>query len=141
MNAEQSNRGKTLALTGAFLQLGPVVGIAGTAIGMLRAFKTLESAGPGISDPQHVSAAIGDVLITTIAGLALGVVGIVLLCIALLGSRYRAEWFFWFLVIYGGLLLFSFPVGTPIGIFFLVYCLTRRQEFLLPRPNEPDRNA
>ena len=125
---QTSNSGKTLALIGAFLQLGPVVGLIGTVIGMRRAFDTLGAA--GIADPEKLSANIGEVLIATVIGLALGVIGIVLLCIALFGCRYRAEWFFWFLVIYGGILVLQFPVGTALGLVFLVFCLTRRNEFL-----------
>ena len=135
MNAEKSNRGKTLALTGAFLQLGPLVGLIGTTIGMLHAFKTLESS--GTADPQRLSANISEVLITTAIGLGLSLLGLVLICLALFASRYRAPWFFWFLVIYGGILLFGFPVGTVIGIIILVFCAMRRHEFLTP-PNNPN---
>lgn len=137
MNSQKSNLGKKLALTGAFLQLGPVIGVVGTVIGMMRAFDTL--AAQGIGDPQRLSANISEVLIATIAGLALGVIGLVFLCIALFGCRYRAEWFFWFLVIYGALLLLGFPVGTVAGIVVLVSCLTLRHEFL--KPDEPGRNS
>ena len=127
-----SNSGKTLALTGALLQLGPLVGTVMTVIGMVQAFRTMESAQSGIGDPARLSAAIGHVLYGVFAGLVRGLVGLVLLFVALLGSRYRAEWFFWFLCIYGGLLTLSFPFGTAFGIFFLVYCITRRGEFLRP---------
>ena len=142
MNAEKSNRGKTLALTGAFLQLGPLVGMVGTTIGMLHAFKTLESSS-GISDPQRLSANISEVLVTTDIGLGLSLIGLVLICVALFASRYRAPWFFWFLVIYGGILLFGFPVGTAIGIVLLVFCIARRHEFLSPSnsSNAPEGNA
>jgi biopolymer transport protein ExbB/TolQ len=114
MNAEQSSRGKTLALTGAFFQVGPLIGMAGTVIGMMRAFKTLESSS-GISDPQQLSANISEVLIATAIGLGFSVVGLVLICIALFASRYRAPWLFWFLVIYGGILLCCFPVSAVFG--------------------------
>lgn len=133
----ESSSGKTLAVTGALLQLGPVVGLLGTLIGMMGAFRTLGSG--GIAEPQHLGANIGVVLCATAAGLALGLMGLVLLCIALFSCCYRAEWFFWFLVIYGGILLCGFPVGTVLGIIILVYCLTHRAQFLT-RIN-PLRNA
>ena len=138
MNTEKPNRGKALALTGAFLQLGPIVGMVGTTIGMMHAFKTLESSN-GISDPQRLSANISEVLIATVVGLGLSLTGLVLICIALFASRYRAPWFFWFLVIYGAILLCGFPVGTVIGIIILVYCLTNKAQFL--SVNESERNA
>ena len=133
MNDQKTSPGRKLALTGAWLQLGPVIGAAGAAIGMMRAFTTLAEA-PGVSDPQRLSANISEVLIATAAGLVLSVVGLILLCIALFGYRYRAEWFFWFLVIYGAILLLGFPVGTVVGLVFLVFCLTRRHEFLNRSP-------
>jgi hypothetical protein len=129
MNDQKPIPGRKLALIGAWLQLGPVIGAAGAALGMMRAIGTLAEA-PGVSDPQRFSADIGEVLIATAAGLVLSVVGLVLVCIALFGYRYRAEWFFWFLVIYGALLLLGFPVGSVVGLVFLVFCLTRRHEFL-----------
>ena len=98
---------------------------------MMHAFDTL-AATPGISDPQRLSANISEVLIATVVGLGLSIIGLVFLCVALFGCRYRAEWFFWFLVMYGGLLLFGFPIGTAVGIVLLVFCITRRHEFLKP---------
>jgi hypothetical protein len=137
MKDQTSNRGRTLALTGAFLQLGPVIGAAGTAIGMLRAFETLESS--GAADPQRLSANIGEVLISTAIGLGFGLVGMILICVALFSSQYRAPWLFWFLVIYGGISLCAYPGGTILGIIILVFCLTRRHEFLTPSaPKSPE---
>ena len=137
MNREKPNRGKTLALTGAFLQLGPIVGLVGTTIGMMHAFETLGSS--GTADPQRLSANISEVLLATVLGLGLSLIGLALICIALFASRYRAPWFFWFLVIYGAILLYGFPVGTVIGTIILVYCFTSRAQFL--RRNESERNA
>lgn len=93
MNNQNTTLGKKLALTGAFLQLGPVIGAAGTFIGMMRAFDTLATA-PGISNPERLSSDIRVVLIATVAGLILSVIGLILLGIALFGCSYRAEWFF-----------------------------------------------
>lgn len=90
----------------------------------------------GISDPLQLSENIGEVLIATAIGLGFSLVGLVLIGIALFASRYRAPWFFWFLVIYGGLLLFNFPVGTVFGIFILVYCLTNKTQFLSVNASE-----
>jgi len=134
---EPSNRGKALALTGVIFQAGPIIGAIGTAIGMLRAFSTLQA--DGISDPRVLSANIGEVLTATIIGFGLGVVGLVLIILALFVSRYREEWFYWFLVIYGAVLLAGFPIGTLLGIVILTYCLTNRSEFL--RRPEPQRNG
>lgn len=131
MNDQKANRGKLLAQIGAILQLGPFIGAVGTTIGMMRAFATLEAT-PGVGDPQQLSASIGNVLVLTAVGLAISAIGLVLLCIALFGCRYRAECFFWFLVIYSGILFFSFPVGPVFAVVFLIFCIKHRQEFLNP---------
>lgn len=140
MNAEKSNLGRTLALTGAFFQLGPFIGAIGTTIGMMRAFQTLGS--NGVSDPQRLSANIGEVLLATAIGLGFSLVGLILICIALFASRFRAPWFFWFLVIYGCILLCGFPIGTIFGVVILTFSVTRRHEFLTPTaPTAPEGNA
>jgi multisubunit Na+/H+ antiporter MnhC subunit len=131
-NPEESTHGRTIALTGVFLQVATILSTIGTVLGMRHAFSILHASPTGISDPRQLASAIGDVLIITAIGVGIGLIGLVLLCIALLGSRYRAEWFFWFLVLYGTLMVFTFPIGTLFGIFFLIYCLTRRHEFLKP---------
>ncbi|MFN0125107.1 MAG: hypothetical protein ACKV19_00275 [Verrucomicrobiales bacterium] len=137
-SGQSSNKGKWLAVTGAVLQLGPVVGLAWTAEGMRRAFAELElEASEGINDPQRLDAAIGDVLVGSIMGLSMGVVGLVLMFVALMGCRYRAQWFFWFLVVYSGLSLLAFPIGTVVGGVFLGYCLRYRHEFLGPKAGDP----
>ena len=125
--------GKNLAIAGAVLQLGPVIGLAGTVLAMMAEFDAIGTRGVG--DPSRLSVSIGHVLNSTLVGLIIGFIGLVLLTVSLVKCRYRAEWFFWFLVIYGGFALFAFPVGSAFGIFFLVYCLTKRHEFLQPIPD------
>lgn len=127
MNTSSQSNGKILAITGAICQVGPVVGLLGTIFGMVRAFGVLSSS--GTSDPRALSGTIATVLLMTMIGFIVGIVGVVLLCIALTASCYRAKWFFWFLMIYGTLLIFSYPYGTLFGIFFLVYSLMKRVEF------------
>jgi hypothetical protein len=123
--------GRNLAIAGAVCQLGPVIGVAGTVIGMMGAFDTLGTT-PGVGDPARLSESIGHVLVSTAIGLVVGIIGLILLTVSVTACRYRAEWFFWFLVVDGVQALSAFPVGSAFGVFFLVYCLTRRQEFLRP---------
>jgi hypothetical protein len=101
-------------------------------IGVIGAYDTIGK-NPGIEDPAALSESIGFALVITAIGLIIGIVGVILLTGSVTACRYRAEWFFWFLVVYGVLALSAFPVGTAVGVFFLVYCLTKRQEFLRPR--------
>ena len=123
--------GRNLAIAGVVCQVGPIIGLAGTVIGMMGAFDSIGKT-PGMGDPTVISESVGHVLISTAIGLVVGFIGLILLTVSVTACRYRAEWFFWFLVVYGSVALLAFPVGTAFGIFFLVYCLTKRQEFLKP---------
>jgi hypothetical protein len=93
------------------------------------AYETLGN-NPGMGDPAAISESIG-------LSFVIGFIGLILLAVSVTACRYRAEWFFWFLVVYEVLALSVFPVGTAFGVFFLAYCLTKRQEFLRPSKVPP----
>jgi hypothetical protein len=122
-----NTRGRTLALTGAWFQLGPLFGLLGTVIGMISAFQKMGSEGTG--QPEALAHDIGFSLITTAIGLVFGLIGLILMLIALFGQKYRAPWFFWFLIVLSILMLLRFFVGTIIGIGLLIYLTTHRNEF------------
>lgn len=126
MNEQPSNNGAFIAKLGAWLQLAQVIGLAGTVAGMMKAFQVLGTA--GTSDPAKLSRAIGEVLWSSFAGIAVAFVGLILVLIAITACRYRAVWMFWFLCIYGGLMIFSY--FFPFGLFFLIYALVKKNEFL-----------
>lgn len=132
-------RGKNFAIIGTWLQLGPSIWIAAYFI-MLYRLLFLAKETPQSTSRNGVDAILSlysrtldiysHTLILVCVGLLAGLVGLVLLTISLVSFRYRAEWFFWFLIIYGIVLLGAFPCfGTAIGIFFIVYSLTYRREF------------
>ncbi len=139
MNEPSSNSGAFIAKLGAWLQLaqfvGFAIGFARTVPGMMKAFHELGTAGPG--DPALLSAAIGEILIAVLVaasgGIALSLIGILLVLIAITVCRYRAKWMFWFLCIYGGLMIFILWYFLPFGLFFLIFALVKKDEFL-PRP-------
>jgi hypothetical protein len=122
MNTSDSHAtGRKLAKVGAWMQLALLIGVVGSVIGMMRAFDALEAATPGIKEPGGISAAIGYVLWFTFVGLVISFIGGILICIALLSSRYRAPWLFWFLILDGFL--------HPLGLFFIAFALIKRHEF------------
>ncbi|MCB1279468.1 MotA/TolQ/ExbB proton channel family protein [Prosthecobacter sp.] len=120
-----SQRGSFIAKLGAWLQLAQLIGMGGTVVGMMKAFGDLKTS--GASDPEILSGAIGEVLITTAVGFAISIVGLVLVTIAISACHYRAVWMFWFLCIYGELLIFYL---FPFGLFFLIFALVKKDEFL-----------
>jgi hypothetical protein len=135
----QASKGKTLAIIGTLLQLGPSIWIVAYLVMLFRLLSLAKDASQSASSKgfgaitelySKMLSIYGDALILVCIGLLAGVVGLVLLTISLVSSRYRSEWFFWFLIIYGALLLGAFPcIGTAMGIFFIVYSLTKRREF------------
>ena len=75
---------------------------------------------------------IGLGLFTLLAGALSALVGLILILIALFGLKYRAKWFFWFLIIYEILLMNLYPIGTALGLIMLIYTLARKREFFPP---------
>ncbi len=121
-------KGRRTALWGAWLQLGPVFGLIGTVIGMLHTFYGI-SLGGEESTTSIVATGIHMSLFTTQIGLAIGLVGTILLLVALFHYKFRARWFFWFMIIFSGLTLLAFPVGTIIAIFLLIYLIRNKDDF------------
>jgi len=122
-----SPKGRTLALVGAILQPASILGGIFGALWQISGMESLRAQGSvGVSD---VANAVSITLVVTAISTIAFFVGLILLCIALAVSRYRAKWFFWFLALYSWPLLLLFPFGTAAGVFFLIYCLSRRHEF------------
>lgn len=116
------------------MQLGPFVGLAGTVVGMQRTFSALGNETiSAAADPSHLSAAIGEVLYATAAGLVIGLLGAVFILLAVQRFGCRAPWLYWVMLIAGCLHLLTFPIGTIIGILLLVVALGKRSEFFPSR--------
>ena len=61
---------------------GPTLGVLGTVLGMIGSFNALGSS--GVTDPQMLSANIGDALFSTALGAVIGFVGLVMFLSALM---------------------------------------------------------
>jgi hypothetical protein len=124
----KNQKGRKFALWGAWLQLGLVCGLGGTIIGMINAFGKI--AENEIEDPALLANDISFALITTAIGLVPALLGLIFLGIALFGKKYRAAWFFWFLIIYSCFLALYFPVGTIMGLALIIYLIWNKDEFI-----------
>ncbi len=124
--------GKQLALWGVILQFGFLIGIAGTVVGMLRAFAELSKNSE--AQPEALASDISLALYTTAGGMVLSLIGAVLLLVALFGARYRAAWFKTAMWILAVLWLFSIPIGTILGIIVMLYLSKHSNEFTEPAP-------
>ncbi len=117
------------------MQMGPVLGVLGTFIGMGRAYSALamgaEASEGMIAD--HVSL----VLISTAIGLLFSCAGWILLLVAIFAKRYRAKWLFSFLIVYGipVLMFAAFRITMIFWLPTLIYALLQRDVFLAkPEP-------
>lgn len=129
MLPSSSNNGAFIAKLGAWLQLAQFIGLIGSINGMQKSFRILAASGK--SDAAQLSGAIGDVLGAAFTGISVSLGGILLILISLAICHYRAVWLFWFLCLYGGLMIFSY--FFPFGLFFLIYALVKKDEFLKPQ--------
>ena len=122
-----NQKGKNIAIWGIALQLGTVVGLIGTIVGMVRAFGRLAES--ETAQPAALANDISIAVYTTAAGSLVALVGIILILVALFGARYRAPWFRTVLWVLSVLWLLSFPIGTGFGICVMVYLVTHNAEF------------
>lgn len=130
----QSHSGKWLAIIGIVIQVFGYVMLMMVVMDSVAEVADMGFGTPGIVDPSHMAGAMNgmtrrffDIIFIS---QAIGGVGNFLFVFSLVSCRYRAVWFFWFICIWGVLSAPSFPLGTGFGIFFLVYALSRKEEFL-----------
>ena len=121
MNKEN---GRKYALWGAWLQVGAVIGLIGTVIGIISSFQNVSPSGTALAN--GISNELTPVLIASVASF----IGAILLAVALFGKKYRAAWFFWFLLIYGILIAMNYWEGTAIGGLLIIYLFYKKDEFL-----------
>jgi hypothetical protein len=123
-------KGRTQALWGAYLQLGAVICLLVAVIRMIGAFGKEGTTASPATLAESIAIVISG---PTLIGSVLSLVGLVLLMVALFNSKYRAPWFFWFMVIYAVLSLLAFPIGTILGVIILVYTIPKKEEFMCDR--------
>ena len=111
---------------------GQMIEIAGTVSGMVRIFA--EFAKDSAAQQEALASDISRILYTTVGGIVLSVMGVILLLVALIGAKYRASWFKTAMWILAVLWLFSIPIGTILGIIVLVYLSKHSNEFTEPSP-------
>ena len=113
---------RIITIIGVILYAGPLVGLAGTVIGMLSAFDSMGL--DGVANQEELATSIRFALYSTIIGIVSGLLGTILVLVSIFSFRYRAGWFFGltvFLSLLWGLWIFPYGliVGLPIGILFL----------------------
>jgi hypothetical protein len=120
--------GRKFALWGAWLQLGAVIGLFWTVVGMVGAFQKISQSEPASAGALANELSIS--LITTVIGMIPAFIGVILMSVALFGKKYRAPWFFWYLIVYGVLWVMNFPEGTVFGGALIIYLIWKKDAFL-----------
>ena len=82
---EALRRWKRWACVGGALLLGPVLGLAGTVLGMILSFRRIESA--AAPTPDELAEGVRLSMLSTTAGSVAGAAGLVILGVALLRIR------------------------------------------------------
>jgi phosphoglycerol transferase MdoB-like AlkP superfamily enzyme len=116
--------GRKWALWGAWLQVGAVIGLIWTVVGIISSFHKVLPSGAALAN--EISSELPPVLIALVASF----IGAILLAVALFVKKYRAAWFFWFLLIYGILIAMNYWEGTLIGGLLIIYLIYKKDEFL-----------
>ena len=119
-----NNKGRKWALWGAWFQVGAVIGLIWTVIGMISSFQNVSPSGTALAN--GISSELTPVLIALVASF----IGVILLAVALFRKKYRAAWFFWFLLIYGILIAMNYWEGTVVGGLLIIYLIYKKDEFL-----------
>lgn len=127
---DHGNRGAGLAITGALLQLAWLL----VPLHLIRGVVLESMAKDGDLDARFAAAIArgsleADLVTNLIAVNLLCLAGFILIAIALVSSRYRRPWLYWFLIVYSPITAITTWVGLPFMVFFYIYCLPRRREF------------
>ncbi len=121
-------RSKPLALTGVLFLTAPLFGAVTTVIGMIKAFGVLQV--KGAADPEALAGDISIALISTLYGLILGTIGIILVAISLFRNHNREQWFYQSVIILSVIwCILLFPIGLIPGILMYHHFHKRRKEF------------
>jgi len=116
-----------------------ILGFAGTWLTLNHSIRnaqiTPNGANATAQDIQGINALMGEASDYIFMGIGVAVIGLLLVIIAATRYRYRANWFFWFLCIYGAAMIMSYML--PFGLFFLIYAIMKKNEFDLEPPPEP----
>ena len=120
--------GRKWALWGAWLQVGAVIGLIWTVVGIISSFQQVLPSGAALA--KEISSELTPVLTPVLIASVASFIGAILLAVALFVKKYRAAWFFWFLLIYGILIAMNYWEGTVIGGLLIIYLFYKKDEFL-----------
>ena len=117
-----------LSVLGIILYAAPIYGFTIGVIQMIRTFSTL--AAEGRPEATVLAGKISVALLSIIWGSAPGLIGVILILVALLKIKDRRSWFFkWGIGLSIVWCIVIFPIGCIVGVPFLFMFLKRKSEF------------
>ncbi len=131
--APASRTAHRLALFGAVSQfLVPVAFITSwfrmSAISNGTTFSDTSEVGQIVGRIESVTSALGKAFDDLLIWCLIAVVALIPFIIAITRFKYRRRWAFWFCCLYGGAM-----IGTPFGLFLLIYALIHKKEFRIAK--------
>jgi len=117
---------------GIVLQIFTVTGFAISLLLLLQLMSALAE-NPAALEGTHPPAVFARLTLPLMVGGSLGLVGLGLITLAITKLRVRVRWLFWFLVIYGVVLLVISPFGIIFGPLFLTLALRNKESHLSAR--------
>jgi len=118
---------KWFAILGTAVQCSLVVGIALFIVDMVKTFQEITAA--GTSDPKVMAKGIGLALVPVVLALGVGVWGTFISLVTAIASAYRSRWFFWWSAVFAVVYMVVLPLGTALGLAFLIFLVAKRREF------------
>ena len=126
-NPSELNPKRTLVILGVALLSCPLIGKAISFAFIMRTFSHLEGQD---SPPAMLANDIQSALISFLIVLGLGLIGTILVSIALHKNSNREPWFFYTTMILSLLIsIFCFPIGLLFGLFLAISFFIKRKEF------------
>ena len=125
--------GRQLATAATIVQSATVVGLIAFGVLVIDVFQRITAS--GVADPALMARGIGNAAVPFLVAGAVGTAGLIAAFVAAL-ARYRARWFFWWSLALALVHLTFVPIGTVLGLAWIVYLLRKRAEFLSAVPPE-----
>lgn len=127
------SRGRDLASAATIVQSATIVGLTAFGVLVVDVFERITAG--GVADPSLMARGIGEAAVPFLIAGAVGTVGLVAAFVAAF-MGYRARWFFQWSLVLAIVHVTFVPVGTVLGLVWIVYLLRKRAEFLSAVPPE-----
>jgi hypothetical protein len=125
--------GRDLATAATIVQSATVVGLVAFGVLVVDVFQRITAG--GVADPGLMARGIGAAAVPFLIAGTVGTAGLIAAFVVAFRG-YRARWFFWWSLALAIVHLTFVPIGTVLGLAWIVYLFCKRAEFLSAVPLE-----